>query len=187
MTGVDLALIQRGEAAGLPGWLLERLRSGASQGLLRAATRWISDLEAARAHGHELERRLQDMAPEPSLEGEQDTRATQERIRRELGLVAARGLASVDPGGALILLDDTEGPLPQERPPSRARHRLLELATRESGGGAIPALTPEELQALHGTRSAEDALDVIIAAARRVRDLARLARLKLESTGSREP
>ena len=162
MSGEDLELLQRGEAAGLPGWMLARLRGGSSAGLRRAAARWISDLEAARAHGEELERRLGQAGTAEDPDSELDTRALQERARRTLGREAARRLGPQDPGGALTLLDDTEGQLPLARPLSRAQQRMLELAAREGGQGVLPALTEEELQALHGSRTPEDAMDVII-------------------------
>lgn len=192
MTARVEELLQRGEAVGLPPWLLDRLGAdrggGASEGLIRAATRWITELEAAQAHQAELAQRLAaaDHAPDdvpdpaPDHESGEDTRAVQQRIRRQLGLEAARGLAARDPGGALALLDDTEGPLPLHSARSRARQRMLEFAAREGSLGVIPALTPGELDALHGAHCPEDAMDVIIAAARRVRDLANKTRAKLQ-------
>lgn len=172
----DPLLLQRAEAAGVPDWVLARLRDSASPGLVRAATRWITDLEADQAHAEELARRLEaaEEAGGPA-EGE-DTRAAQERIRRRLGLEAARRLAEQDPGGALELLDDTEAPLPLPSARSRFHERVLDLAAREGSLGVLPALTPAEQEELQAARTPEDALTVIVTAARRVRDLARRVR-----------
>lgn len=174
----DPLLVQRGEVAGLPDWVLERLRGGGSPGLVRAASRWIADLEAEKAHGEELARRLKAAAAEgsPVEDEEEDIRAAQERIRRNLGLEAARRLAERDPGGALSLIDDTEASLPRPTARSRAQERVLDLAAREGSLGVLPALNPEEHEALQAARTPEEALDVIITAARRVKNLARKAR-----------
>jgi hypothetical protein len=174
----DLLLVQRGAAAGLPGWVLERLRGGGAPGLIRAATRWIEDLEAEQAHGVELARRLEaaDRAGEPEPDKEEDTRAAQDRIRRALGLEAARRLAEQDPGGALAVLDDTGTPLPRPSGRSRAHERVLDLAAREGSLGVLPALTPTEHEALQQSRTPAEAMNVIITAARRVKTLAREAR-----------
>ncbi len=182
---VAAALLVRAEAVGLPARILERVRQDGSGdvAMCEAVERWVEDLEASAAHGEELERRLAEVLPPREVSEDEAERlqldAARQRARRSLGREAARAMAERDPGGALAVLDDTEETrsLPEAEP--RAHQRVLDLAARIGGQGAIPTLSAEEHAALLEVQYPDQAMGVIHEAWERINELSGKARRRL--------